>query len=136
MLTEDIIEVKKNKKKYKMGYSPDTLSYKHKVKDIYEAEKKDTKKEPAKKDKKKHRDPLYQRMINRAKAQLPYVKDEDDAIARLLQNRSFDDHAHNKRQETEINNLKKSVADLQDELHELKRTLKSADSRKATTHRR
>ena len=74
MLTEDIIEVKKNKKKYKMGYSPDTLSYKHKVKDIYEAEKKDTKKEPAKKDKKKHRDPLYQRMINRAKAQLPYVK--------------------------------------------------------------
>ena len=136
MLTEDIIEVKKNKKKYKMGYSPDTLSYKHKVKDIYEAEKKDTKKEPAKKDKKKHRDPLYQRMINRAKAQLPYVKDEDDAIARLLQNRSFEDHEHNKRQETEINNLKKSVADLQDELHELKRTLKSADSRKATTHRR
>ena len=140
MLTEDIIEVKKNKKKYKMGYSPETLSYPHKVKDIYEAEKKDTKadtkKEPSKKNKKKHIDPMYQRMINIAKAELPYVKDEDDAIARLLQNRSFEDHEHNKRQQIEITELKKSVKDLQDELHEFKRTLKSADSRKATNHHR
>ena len=130
MLTEDIIEVKKNKKKYKMGYSPETLSYPHKVKDIYEAEKKDTKadtKEPAKKEKKKHRDPHYQKMINYAKTELPFVKDEDDAVARLLQQRSFDDHEHNKRQEKELTNLKKGIADLQDELHELKRSLKTKD---------
>ena len=128
MLTEDIIEVKKNKKKYKMGYSPETLSYPHKVKDIYEAKedtKADTKKDTPKKKEKKHLDPMYQRMVNIAKAELPYVKDEDDAIARLLQNRTFADHEHNKKQEKEINNLKKSVADLQDELHDLKRSLKT-----------
>ena len=134
MLTEDIIEVKKNKKKYQMGYSPETLSYPHKVKDIYEAEKKDTKtakaepkKEPSKKEKKVHRDPMYQRMINKAKASLPYVKDEDDAIARLLQQRSFDDHEYNKEQTDDIKALKKAVEDLQDELHELKRSLKTKD---------
>jgi hypothetical protein len=130
MLTEDIIEVKKNKKKYKMGYNPETLSYPHKIKDIYEAEKKDTKaatKEPAKKEKKKQVDPMYQRMINYAKAELPYVKDEDDAISRLLQNRSFEDHEHNLKQQKEIKNLQKSVADLQDELHDLKRSLKTKD---------
>ena len=93
MLTEDIIEVKKNKKKYKMG-CPETLSYPHKVKDIYEAkkDKEEAPKEPPKKEKKKHVDPHYQRMINYAKAELPYVKDEDDAISRLLQNRAFKDH--------------------------------------------
>ena len=38
MLTSEISEVKKKRKKksYKMGYSADTLSYKHKVRDIYE----------------------------------------------------------------------------------------------------
>ena len=38
MLTSDLSEVKKKKRKkpYKMGYSADTLSYKHKVRDIYE----------------------------------------------------------------------------------------------------
>ena len=133
MLTEDIIEVKKNKKKYKMGYSPETLSYTHKVKDIYEAkkDKEEAPKEPPKKPaKKKQIDPMYQRMINYAKAELPYVKDEDDAIARLLQNRSFKDHEHNKRQEKELKSLRKDVTDLQDELHDLKRTLKQ--KRRAT----
>ena len=132
MLTEDIIEVKKNKKKYKMGYSPETLSYPHKVKDIYEAkkDKEEAPKEPPKKEKKKHVDPHYQRMINYAKAELPYVKDEDDAISRLLQNRTFKDHEHNKRQEEELKSLRKDVADLQDELHDLKRTLKQ--KRRAT----
>ena len=135
MLTEDIIEVKKNKKKYKMGYSPETLSYPHKIKDIYEAKKADTKEDPPKKEKKVFRDPRYQRMINIAKAEYPYVKNEDDAVARLLQQRSFDDHEHNKRQEQEIKNLQDSVADLQDELHELKRTIKSSDHGKATNSR-
>tara|TARA_B100000809_G_scaffold140324_1_gene137891 strand:+ start:289 stop:714 length:426 start_codon:yes stop_codon:yes gene_type:complete len=133
MLTEDIIEVKKNKKKYKMGYSPETLSYRHKVKDIYEAEKKDTKadtKEPSKKEKKVRRDPRYQQMINKAKAEYGYIKDEDDAVRRWLQDTGYADHQHNKRQEKEIDNLKKSVADLQDELHELKNTLKQ--KRRAT----
>ena len=133
MLTEDVIEVKKNKKKYKMGYSPETLSYPHKIKDIYEA-KKDTKKdtkadttEPATKGKKKHRDPRYQQMLNYAKAEYPYVKDEDDAIIRLVQDRIFKDHQKNKRQEDDIKTLQKDIADLQDELHDLKRSLKTDD---------
>ena len=121
MLTEDIIEVKKNKKKYKMGYSPETLSYPHKVKDIYEAE------EAPKKKKKKHIDPQYQRMINKAKALYPYVKDEDDAISRWLQDTGFDDHQHNIKQSKEIDSMKKDIADLQDELHDLKRSLKTKD---------
>ena len=128
MLTEDIIEVKKNKKKYKMGYSPETLSYPHKVKDIYEAEE-------ASKKKKKHRDPLYLRMINYAKAEYPYVKDEDDAITRLVQDRLFKDHKWNEKQAADIKSLKNDIADLQDELHELKRNLKKDNSGKTTYHR-
>ena len=129
MLTEDIIEVKKNKKKYKMGYSPETLSYPHKVKDIYEAE------EAPKKKKKKHRDPLYLRMINYAKAEYPYVKDEEDAITRLVQDRLFKDHKWNEKQAADIKSLKNDIADLQDELHELKRNLKKDNSGKTTYHR-
>ena len=133
MLTEDITEVKKNKKKYTMGYSPDTLSYRHKVKDIYEAKKKDTEadtEETPKKGKKVHRDPRYQQMINKATAEYGYIEDEDDAVRRWLQDTGYEDHVHNKRQSQEIDNLKKSVADLQDELHELKDTLKQ--KRRAT----
>jgi hypothetical protein len=128
MLTEDIIEVKKNKKKYKMGYSSETLSYPHKVKDIYEAKKDEAPNETPKKEKKKKRDPRFQRMINKAKVMYPYVKDEDDAVSRWLQDTGYSDHEHNQRQQKEIKNLQKTVADLQDELHELKRTLK-ADER-------
>jgi hypothetical protein len=127
MLTEDIIEVKKNKKKYKMGYSPETLSYPHKVKDIYEADTKADKAEPPKKEKKVARDPMYQRMINYARAQYPYVKDEEDAITRLVQDRLFKNHEWNEDQTKEIKSLKKDIADLQDELHDLKRTLKKDD---------
>lgn len=122
MLTEDVIEVKKNKKKYKMGYSPETLSYPHKVKDIYEA-----KDEAPKKEKKKKRDPRYQRMINKAKVLYPYVDNEDDAIARWLQDTGYNDHEHNLKQQKEIDSMKKGIADLQDELHELKRSLKTKD---------
>jgi len=124
MLTEDIIEVKKNKKKYQMGYSPETLSYPHKVKDIYEAKKDEAPNEAPKKEKKKKRDPRFQRMINKAKVMYPYVKDEDDAVSRWLQDTGYSDHEHNIKQQKEIKNLQKTVADLQDELHELKRTLK------------
>ena len=135
MLTEDIIEVKKNKKKYKMGYSPETLSYPHKIKDIYEAKKKnkDTEAdagETPKKGDKVHRDPRYQQMINKATAEYGYIDDEDDAVRRWLQDTGYEDHVHNKKQSQEIENLKKSVADLQDELHELKDTLKQ--KRRAT----
>jgi len=136
MLTEDIVEVKKNKKKYKMGYSPETLSYPHKVKDIYEADTKaDTKADKAKPPKKVHRDPMYQRMINYARAQYPYVKNEEDAITRLVQDRLFHDHERNDEQTKDIKNLKKDIADLQDELHDLKRTLKKDDHGK-TVHSR
>lgn len=122
MLTEDVIEVKKNKKKYKMGYSPETLSYPHKIKDIYEA-----KDEAPKKGKKKKRDPRFQRMINKAKVLYPYVDNEDDAIARWLQDTGYNDHERNLKQQKEIDSMKKGIADLQDELHELKRSLKTKD---------
>ena len=98
MLTEDIIEVKKNKKKYKMGYSPETLSYPHKVKDIYEAKKKKEQDPEPEKGKKVHRDPRYQQMINRATAEYGYIEDEDDAVRRWLQDTGYEDHVHNKKQ--------------------------------------
>ena len=109
MLTEDIIEVKKNKMKYK---------------DIIIKEAED---EAPKKEKKKKRDPRFQRMINKAKVMYPYIKDEDDAVSRWLQDTGYSDHEHNLRQQKEIKNLQTTVADLQDELHELKRTLKTGD---------
>jgi hypothetical protein len=120
MLTKDILENKKSKKKYKMGYSPETLNFKYKVKDIYEEEK----------PKKKKVDPLYQIMINQAQAKYPYVQSEEDALKRLMQDWTFRDHEVNKKQETQMKQLKKDIADLQDELHELKRTLKQADQGK------
>ena len=69
-------------------------------------------------------------MINQAQAKYPYVQSEEDALKRLMQDWTFRDHEVNKKQETQMKQLKKDIADLQDELHELKRTLKQADQGK------
>ena len=63
-------------------------------------------------------------MINKATAKYGYIDDEDDAVRRWLQDTGFEDHEWNKKQSTAIKELKDAVADLQDELHELKNTLK------------
>ena len=142
MLTKDIVEVKQNKKKYTMGYSPETLSYTHKVKDIYEAKDKgknkdnsddndSTDREKKNKNKKKLRDPQYQKMINRAAVEYAYVDDANDQIIRMLQDRSFKDHEQNKKQTKDIESLRKEIGKLRDELHELKRTIKQHDHGKS-----
>jgi MoxR-like ATPase len=109
MLTKDIEKVKKNI--FETWNKTKTLDMAKKP--IQEVKKEDSKK-------KKTKDPLYQRMVNRAVVKYPYADTEDDAIARYLQDTGFEDHEHMKKMVDIDREIKSQMKDMQSQIDTLK----------------
>jgi len=113
MLTKDIEKVKKN-----------IFETWNKTKNLKTAIKNEAKKEDSDKPKKK-KDPLYQRMVNRAIVKYPYVDTEDDAIARYLQDTGFEDHERMKDMTDIDKDFKRQMKDMQSQIDTLKNEIET-----------
>ena len=114
MITKDIEKVKKNI--FETWNKTKTL--KTAKKPIQEVKREDSKK-------KKSKDPLYQRMVNRAIVKYPYADTEDDAIARYLQDTGFEDHEHMKKMVDIDKEIKRQLKDMQSQIDTLKNEIET-----------